>query len=307
MHTTDFRTDFTTDTALRPAHGRACRCAFHGRRWFTGGLLATGALASLPAQALLDGCQVSSVAKFVPAEQLERAAQQQYAQLRQEASNQRALAPAGHPQQQRLDAIARRIIPYTAQCNPRAREWQWQVSLIGSKELNAFCMPGGKIAFYYGILQQLQLSDDEVAVVMGHEISHALLEHARERVGKTTLTQGALEIGSALLGLGQLGRTVAGYGGQLLTLTFSRQDESEADHVGLELAALAGYDPRAGVTLWQKMLSANKGAPPEWLSTHPSGENRIRAIEAQMPRVEPIYARAERPPQRFAPPALAKS
>ena len=132
-------------------------------------------------------------------------------------------------------------------------------------------MPGGKIAFYYGILQQLQLDDDEVAMIMGHEISHALLEHARERVGKTTATRGVIELGSALLGLGNAGRMFADLGGQLLTLRFSREDESQADALGLVLAARAGYNPRAGVTLWQKMLSANKGAPPQWLSTHPSG------------------------------------
>jgi predicted Zn-dependent protease len=163
-------------------------------------------------------------------------------------------------------------------------------------------MPGGKIAFYWGILQKLQLNDDEVAMIMGHEMAHALREHARERMGKTFATRGALEIGSALLGLGDLGRMAAGMGGQLLTLTFSRSDESEADLVGMELAARAGYNPAAGVTLWQKMAAASKGAPPEFLSTHPAGTTRIKDIEANLPKVEGLYAKAARPPREFGPP-----
>jgi predicted Zn-dependent protease len=139
-------------------------------------------------------------------------------------------------------------------------------------------------------------------MVLGHEMTHALREHARERVGKTRATRGAIEIGSAIFGLGNLGRTAADMGGQLLTLKFGREDESEADLVGLELAARSGYNPRAGVTLWQKMAAANKGAPPQWLSTHPSGPSRIHDIEVNLPKVEPLFARAEKPAKRFEPP-----
>jgi predicted Zn-dependent protease len=243
----------------------------------------------------------------VSAQQLEQAAGEQYRQMLQQASSKKALGPQEHPQVVRLRAIAQRIVPYTSECNDAARNWKWEVNLLGSQELNAFCMPGGKIAFYYGILSKLQLDDDEVAAIMGHEISHALLEHARERMGKTTATKLGIELGAALFGLGNAGRMAGDLGGQLLTLKFSRDDESEADALGLILAAKAGYNPRAGVTLWQKMLSANKGAPPQWLSTHPSGEARIREIEARMPQVEPLYAAAQKPPQRFGPPPKAAS
>jgi predicted Zn-dependent protease len=205
----------------------------------------------------------------------------------------------------RLRSIAKRISPHTYEWNPRARSWSWEVSLIGSAELNAFCMPGGKIAFYYGILQKLQLDDDEVAMIMGHEAAHALREHARERIGKNMATRGAIELGSALLGLGGIGRSLADIGGQLATLKFGRDDESEADLIGIELAARAGYDPHAGVTLWQKMAEASKGAPPQFMSTHPSGPTRIRDIEVNLPKVQPLYARAERPAQRFGPPKPA--
>ena len=134
------------------------------------------------------------------------------------------------------------------------------MNLIGSKQINAFCMPGGKIAFYYGILDRLQLSDDEVAMVMGHEMTHALREHAREQMGKNMATRGAIEIGAAIFGLGSGGRLLADMGGQLLTLRFGRADETEADLVGLELAARSGYDPRAGITLWEKMAAASQRA-----------------------------------------------
>jgi predicted Zn-dependent protease len=155
-------------------------------------------------------------------------------------------------------------------------------------------MPGGKIAFYSGILDQLQLTDDEVAQIMGHEIAHALREHARERMGKSAATSIGAGLLSQVLGLGDLGRTVTNYGAELLTLKFSRDNETEADLVGLELAARAGYDPRAGVTLWRKMQAASKGAPPQWLSTHPAGDTRITDIEKALPRVMPIYERASR-------------
>jgi predicted Zn-dependent protease len=222
--------------------------------------------------------------------------------MMRQAESQRALAPAGHPQVVRLRAIADRIIPLTPPWNARARQWRWEVNLIGSPQINAFCMPGGKIAFFFGILEKLQLDDDEVAMIMGHEAAHALREHARERMAKSLATRGAFEVGAALLGLGDLGRMAAGMGEQLLSLRFSREDETEADLVGLELAARAGYNPRAGVTLWQKMTEANKNAPPQWLSTHPAGGSRIREIEANLPKVEPLFSRAPRPPRRFTPP-----
>jgi predicted Zn-dependent protease len=302
---TDFRVHAMIDPP-RPAHGARCRCALHGRRVFTGGLLAAAALPGT-ALAQIPECKRSSFTKVVSAQQLEQAAGDQYRQMLQQASSKKALGPKDHPQVVRLRTIANRMVPFTSECNDAARNWKWEVNLLGSQELNAFCMPGGKIAFYFGILSKLQLDDDEVAAIMGHEVSHALLEHARERVGKTTATRLGIELGAALLGLGNAGRMAGDLGGQLLTLKFSRDDESEADALGLILAAKAGYNPRAGVTLWQKMLEANKGAPPQWLSTHPSGEARIREIENRLSVVEPIYAAAPKPPQKFGPPPKSAS
>jgi predicted Zn-dependent protease len=285
----------------------ACTCSQHSRRLFSGLLAAGGVAALFPALAQDAGVQgdvgrASRAAKLVPAEQLEAAATQQYQQMLREAASQRALAGPNHPQVQRLRYIAERIIPYAEPWNGRARQWRWEVNLLGSQQVNAFCMPGGKIAFFFGILQKLQLSDDEVATIMGHEMAHALREHARERVGKNVMTRGAIEIGAAIFGLGGLGRTVADMGGQLLSLRFGREDESEADIVGMDLAARAGYDPAAGITLWQKMLQANRGAPPEFMSSHPAGDTRIRDIQAKLPKVQPLYRRAARPDRNFGPP-----
>ncbi|MDO8774913.1 MAG: M48 family metallopeptidase [Burkholderiaceae bacterium] len=241
----------------------------------------------------------SAFSKLVPADTVERSAGQQYAQMLQQAAEKNALGAQANPQVRRLRAIARNIIPFAVAWNPRARDWRWEVNLIGSRQINAFCMPGGKIAFYSGILEQLKLTDDEVAMVMGHEIAHALREHARERMGKSAVTHGAARIGGALaatlLGVDpRLTDGLARGGASLLTLQFSRTDESEADLVGMELAARAGYNPRAGVTLWRKMGAASQGAPPQWLSTHPSGNSRIADIEMNLPKVIPLYERAKR-------------
>ncbi len=234
----------------------------------------------------------SKFAKFIPAGKVEQAALQQYQQLLQEAASKNALAPANDPQLVRLRAISQKIIPHALEWNPRAKDWQWEVNLLKSDQINAFCMPGGKIAFYTGILEQLKLTDSEVAIIMGHEVAHALREHARERMGKNAATNAGISIGASLFGLGNVGTSLASMGGQLMSLQFGREDESEADLVGMELAARAGYDPRAGVTLWKKMGAVSKGSPPKFLSTHPSGPSRISNIEANLPKVMPLYTRA---------------
>jgi len=257
------------------------------------GLGFTALLAS-HAQAQVDVGQASGIRKLIPAETLEASARQQYRQTLGEADSKGALAPDDYPQLKRLRAIAAKLIPFTAQWNPDSRKWKWEVNLIGSKQINAWCMPGGKIAFYTGILDQLQLNDDEVAMIMGHEMAHALREHSRERLAKSRATGMGLSVASQLLGLGQLGDVAANLGTQLLTLKYGRDDETEADLVGLEIAARGGFKPEASVQLWKKMLAATgagKGQLP-FLSTHPSGNNRIQELEANLPKVAHLYAQA---------------
>jgi Zn-dependent protease with chaperone function len=257
------------------------------------GLGFTALLAS-HAHAQVDVGQASGIRKLIPADTLEASARQQYRQTLGEAESKGALAPDDYPQLKRLRAIAAKLIPFTAQWNPDSRKWKWEVNLIGSKQINAWCMPGGKIAFYTGILDQLQLTDDEVAMIMGHEMAHALREHSRERLAKSRATGMGLSVASQLLGLGQLGDVAANLGTQLLTLKYGRDDETEADLVGLEIAARGGFKPEASVQLWKKMLSATgagKGQLP-FLSTHPSGNNRIQELEANLPKVAHLYAQA---------------
>ena len=277
-----------SDAPIEALQGVSSRRHFLNR-WGTG--LGLSALVHTAAQAQVDVGQSSSLRKLVPAESLEESAKLQYRQTLGEASSKGALAPDDYPQLKRLRTIANRLIPYTAQWNPNSRKWKWEVNLIGSKQLNAWCMPGGKIVFYTGILDQLQLTDDEVGMIMGHEMAHALREHARERLAKSKATSMGLSVASQLLGLGQLGDVAANVGTQLLTLKYSRDDETEADLVGLEIAARGGFKPEASVQLWKKMLGATGGGKgqPGFLSTHPSGNNRIQELEANLPKVAQLY------------------
>ena len=232
---------------------------------------------------------------LVSSEQMDQMAEKQYRSLTNEAASKRALN-SDPVLTRRVQQISARIIPQTQVFRPDALKWKWEVNVVTSNELNAFCMPGGKIVFYSGLIQTLNLSDDEIAVVMGHEIAHALREHSREQVSQTVAAQSAIGIGAALLGLGGGTASLANSAYDAFVATkFSRDDESEADRIGLELAARAGYDPRAGVPLWQKMMKASEGnRPPEFMSTHPAESNRIAQIQSLLPTVMPLYEQARK-------------
>lgn len=234
----------------------------------------------------------SSLRSLVPADEIETASAQEYGELLAEARQKHVLAAATNPQLQRLRAIATRLIADAPRWNERARDWHWEVNLIGSGEVNAFCMPGGKIAVFSGLLDRLKLTDDETAMVLGHEMAHALREHARERIAKSEGTGALLTLGAQLFGLGQFGNFAANVGTELLTLKFSRDEESEADLVGLEMGARAGFDPHAAVTLWQKMDRVAGSGGSAFLSDHPSGPDRLRRLQDNIPRVEGLYRQA---------------
>ncbi|QXI52593.1 M48 family metallopeptidase [Pseudomonas alvandae] len=195
----------------------------------------------------------------------------------------------------RLQVIADRLIAQAPVFRPDSAQWNWEVNLIKSDELNANCGPGGKIMFYTGLIDQLKLTDAEIAAIMGHEIAHALREHGREAMSKAYGIEMAKQGAGAIFGLGQdslaLADTVANYG---MTLPNSRGNENEADLIGLELAARAGYDPNAAITLWNKMAKASEGAPPEFMSTHPSSSSRIASLQAAIPKVMPLYQQAKK-------------
>ena len=255
-------------------------------------LLAAGALAAGPALSQVDVGRGSQLRNLVPADEIEQAATQQYAEMMQQAKAKGALAPANHPQLRRLRSISSRLIADAPRWNARASGWRWEVNLIGSDQVNAFCMPGGKIAVFTGLIDKLHVTDDELAMVTGHEIAHALREHARERIAKSQGTGALLSLGAQLFGLGQIGDIAANIGTQLLTLKYSRDEETDADLVGLEMGARAGFNPNAAVSLWEKMEQVSGGSGSAFLSDHPSGADRLRRLRDAIPRVMGLYQQA---------------
>ncbi len=235
-----------------------------------------------------------TMSALVSTRQLEQGAVQAYRQ---------ALTQAGQKGQlnrdpaltARVRAIAQRLIAHTGVFRQDAPAWNWEVNVIGSPEVNAWCMPGGKIAVYAGLVQKLDATDDEIAAVMGHEIAHALREHSRERASQQ-INAGIVATGVGVaLGGGQGSMDMASMVANLTyNLPNSRLHETEADRIGVELAARAGFDPRAAVSLWQKMGRVAGGGPPQWLSTHPSGETRIRDLQDYSTRVMPQYEAVRR-------------
>jgi predicted Zn-dependent protease len=196
---------------------------------------------------------------------------------------------------QRVQNITRRLIPQTGTFRPDAPQWKWEVNVQTTEDVNAYCMPGGKIMVYTGLIEQLHATDAELAAVIGHEIAHALREHSRERISRAYAEQLALAGIAVATGASEATMQLAS---QVSAVTFqlphSREQEAEADRIGLEIMARAGYDPNAAISLWQKMGKLAKGGPPEFLSTHPSGDSRIRDLEAAVPRVLPLYQAAAR-------------
>lgn len=190
----------------------------------------------------------------------------------------------------RLKRIANHLIPQTSVYRTDATKWQWKVHIIQAETMNAYVMPGGKIVFYSGIIDNLKLTDAEIAAIMGHEMAHALREHSREKLSRSMATGGVISIASAAFGLSAGQAQVAQLAGDVgLSLPHSRTQESEADKIGLELMARAGYNPNAAVSLWQKMQAKSGSSGPQFLSTHPSSSNRIKQIQDLLPAVMPLY------------------
>jgi len=195
---------------------------------------------------------------------------------------------------ERIRVIADRLIPHVATFRPDALQWQWEVNLESKDELNAYCAPGGKIMFYTGIIKQLNLSDDEIAAIMGHEMAHALREHGRERMSQAYAQQAVMAGIAVYTGMSADKTALMQTATQVaMTLPNSRGQEAEADIVGLELMARAGYNPQAAVSLWEKMGKASGGGGSSLLSTHPSGPQRIAGIQANTPKVMPLYQQAK--------------
>jgi predicted Zn-dependent protease len=268
------------------------------RRWL--------AWVAFGAAAVIAGCQTvqttrggtvgvtrqQQMSPLVSRAQVDSAAKQQYVAVLKE-SGQKGQLNRDPAQTERVRRIALRLIPQTAVFRDDALSWQWEVNVITSDQVNAWCMPGGKIAVYTGLIDKLKITDDELAAVIGHEVAHALREHARERISRAAPVSLGAEILGAVYGQGvaDLGNL---FGQAFFVLPNSRENEQEADRIGVELAARAGYDPRAAVTLWNKMGKLDGGSPAQWLSTHPSHESRVRDLQDYSQRVLPLYEKARR-------------
>ena len=224
--------------------------------------------------------------------EMNRAAEQAYGNTLRQANKQQTLNRDSN-EVIRVRSIANRIIPVTGAFRSDAPGWKWEVNVISSKELNAWCMPGGKIAVYTGLIERLKLTDDELAAIMGHEIAHALREHGRERASRELATGLGLVVVGAALGAKQEHMELAGLVTAVtISLPNSREFETEADRIGVELAARAGYDPRAVISLWEKMKQAGGSSTPQWLSTHPSSTTRQKDLADYAQRVMPLYQAA---------------
>lgn len=265
------------------------------------GWLAAGAMAPAWAREGVEVGELPAFLKSVPAEPVERMAAEQVAQMLGEAAAKQALLPPEHPQVLRLRTIAARLLAFGEVWNPRASQWQWGIHLIKSKRVDSFCWPGGKIVVFQGLLARLQLTDDELAFPLGHEIAHALREHARARIARRQSLQAGSTVMSAALGASGPNADMVDLGLQLMAQQFDRQLEAEADLVGLELAARAGYDPAASLTLVEKLEGVHLGARTNGSARHlPSGTSR-RDLTAALPQVAGLYAKAAKPEQRFDP------
>lgn len=230
----------------------------------------------------------------VSSSEMNTAADQEYSKLIAQ-EKQKGKLNTNSAQVTKVRTIASKLIQQTPVFRPDAKNWDWQVNVITSSEVNAWCMPGGKIAVYTGLIEKLNVTDDELAAVMGHEISHALREHARERASQQTVAGVGISVLAAAAGIGNVGQKGMEYAYMgLLGLPNSRKDETEADRMGVELAARAGYNPRAAVTLWEKMAKVGGSEPPKFLSTHPPREDRLSDLTNYSQRVMPLYEQASK-------------
>jgi predicted Zn-dependent protease len=231
---------------------------------------------------------------MVSSEEVNAGSAKAYAQMMAEAQK-KGVLDKDAAMVKRVQDITRRLIPHTTTFRDDAAKWPWEVHVISIDEVNAWCMPQGKMAMYTGLIQKLNATDDEIAAVMGHEISHALREHSREQISRQMGMQLGIGLVGALFGVGELGQGIAGQVANVtLNLPKSREAETEADRMGVELAARAGFDPRAAITLWEKMGKVAGGSqPPKWLSTHPPHGDRISDLRAYSERVMPLYTAAK--------------
>jgi predicted Zn-dependent protease len=247
---------------------------------------------------LINGCATNKITgrsqvMIISDESAAQQSTQAYSQLINEAAQKRTLDHDTY-QLNRVLSIAKPLIAQAIKLRPNAKSWQWDVHVLKSDEVNAWCMAGGKMAVYTGLLDKIQPTDDELAAVMGHEISHALLSHQAEKMSRSMMQ--SIGINAGMIAAGMFGYNVRGLASVAdtvatigLQLPNSREAEAEADKLGIEMAARAGFNPEASVTLWEKMIKVGGSGTPEFLSTHPDPSSRIAAMKVEAKRLMPVY------------------
>ncbi|RDK04297.1 peptidase M48 [Paraburkholderia lacunae] len=231
---------------------------------------------------------------LIPSSMLEAQAAEEFDQIARGADHANRLYGDTDAHVTRVRSIADKLIPYSLKWNERAKGWKWDVAVVRSPDIRMYCLPGGKIVVYSGLLDRVRLNDNELGALIGHEIAHALREHARERLGE----QQAGQLGSSgaipqLFGLADLGAAPLGIGSQLLEMKYESTDETEADVIGSDIASRAGFDPRAAVTLWDKLATATRSNREQgFIYVHPYTQARRQDIIKRLPDMLPLYAKA---------------
>ncbi|VXC62369.1 Peptidase M48 Ste24p [Burkholderia sp. 8Y] len=229
---------------------------------------------------------------LIPPATLEQQSADAYAAIIRDAERNKRLLPNDNALVKRVRDIANHEIPFALKWNDRSKNWKWEINVVRSSEIRMYCLPGGKIVVYSGLIEKLHLNDNEIGMMMGHEIAHALREHARERLGRQQAEQLTAGTMPQLFGFADVGSTPLGIGDQLLAMRYSPADETEADVIGSEIASRAGYDPRAAVTLWNKIDTATRRQDNGFIWMHPYGPDRKQDLLKRMPDMMPLYAKA---------------
>jgi Zn-dependent protease with chaperone function len=230
---------------------------------------------------------------LIPSPTLEAQAAAEYNEIVRGAAHSDRLYPDTDPHVQRVRQFVDRLAPYAQKWSDRVKTWKWEVAVIRSPDIRMYCLPGGKIVVYGGLLDRVKLNDNELGMLLGHEIAHAVREHVRERLGAQQAAQ--IEAGTVpqLFGLADLGVFPLGIGSQLFEMHYGQADETEADVIGSDIASRAGYDPRAALTLWDKLAAATKNDHDQgFIYVHPYTPARRADIIKRLPDMLPLYAKA---------------
>jgi predicted Zn-dependent protease len=229
---------------------------------------------------------------LIPSATLEQQSADEYLQILHEAQRTKHLLGDDNALVKRARDITNREVPFALKWNDRSKNWKWQVNVVRSNEIRMYCLPGGKIVIYSGLIDRLRLNDNELGMMIGHEIAHALREHARDRLGRQQAAQLTTGTIPPLFGFADITSAPLGIGEQLLAMRYTPADETEADVIGSEIASRAGYDPRAAVTLWKKIDSATRRTPNGFIWMHPFGSDRVHDLMKRLPDMMPLYAKA---------------